>query len=314
MKTTANTNKQSEQTSQRIDMVGVVLAIEPGGKAAMQMSHLGRTASFLVYYDEQQARGDHGGLVEGFVTGDYEVWLTRNLEDQNPSRNLLRQHVSPGQPMGQQRVYAAERCVKAMKNHLFSLPYPTEEEETEIIGLRQQRGAKGSNQELLRALEKATATFEESLGEAVITPESPLNTYYAAIISGKRENPSDGINRVMLDAVKQLDATWSGDQTANLPPGSPVALVRQALWQAEQAIQDGVPVAHTPTPFRAFQVRQEQDKSWSILYNEDRKDHTLVHASPETFATQLEAVKLANGMEILGAAPNLTTWVVVDKH
>lgn len=100
---------------------GVLMAIAPGGKAVFSLRGRNETPwTFIVYYDQEEARGDRGQRVPGFVSGDYEVWTSPTPEDLSTHREVLRQHVSPGKPGGLQQSYAAEQCVRAMLQRVNS--------------------------------------------------------------------------------------------------------------------------------------------------------------------------------------------------
>jgi tape measure domain-containing protein len=103
-----------EQKNPR-DLLGHLMSIEPGGKSVFSLS-MGNEAkaTFIVYYDQQEARGDRGGRVPGLVTGEYEVWTSPTPDDLHSHKEVLRQHVSPGKPLGDQQRYAAERCAEAI--------------------------------------------------------------------------------------------------------------------------------------------------------------------------------------------------------
>jgi len=97
-------------------LVGQILSIPSGGKAIVTLSAAGKSGVFVVYYDEQRAIGDSGHSVPGMVSGEYEVWMAKNSDNPTPDHNILRQHVSPGKPGGQQMAWAAEQCARAITN------------------------------------------------------------------------------------------------------------------------------------------------------------------------------------------------------
>lgn len=96
------------------DLVSHVLNMAPGSKSVFSVDAGGRSKTFIVYYDQEEARGDRGQRVPGFISGDYEVWTSPTPDDLGSHKEVLRQHVSPGKPKGQQQIYAAEQCARAI--------------------------------------------------------------------------------------------------------------------------------------------------------------------------------------------------------
>jgi hypothetical protein len=97
------------------------MAPGPGTKEIFKLTLGDHSANFIVYYDQEEAVGDRGGKVKGFVSGDYEVWTSPTPEDLHSYKKVLGQHVSPGLPGGMQRQYAAELCVEAIMKHMRRL-------------------------------------------------------------------------------------------------------------------------------------------------------------------------------------------------
>lgn len=95
-------------------LTDIVLATPAGGKQKLDIE--GRT--FIVYYDEQDARGDNGLLREGDVTGEYEVWLKTGPDDVLDLREIARVHVSPHGTSGygndRAKFHSADVCASAI--------------------------------------------------------------------------------------------------------------------------------------------------------------------------------------------------------
>ena len=117
----ARRTTQSVNAPKATTVLAQVLAVKSGDKEVLTLSRGDRAVTFVLYYDEQEARGDSGARVPGFVSGEYEVWTTPTPEDLGTYQEVIRQHVSPGQPGGLPQQHAAEQCARAMQDYLLRL-------------------------------------------------------------------------------------------------------------------------------------------------------------------------------------------------
>lgn len=101
----------------------IIDSIEPGSKARVTLAHGGREKTFVVYYDEQGARGDDGLPVHGDVTGDFEAWELVGPDEVRDLKLVKRQHVSPHGSSGygndRAKPYAVEQIVTALSAKVF---------------------------------------------------------------------------------------------------------------------------------------------------------------------------------------------------
>lgn len=96
-------------------LTDVILDMSHGEKMALTIE--GRT--FVLYYDEQGARGDDGHPVHGDVTGEYEVFHQHGPDDGPGNlREIARVHVSPHGASGygndRAKYHSADVCATAI--------------------------------------------------------------------------------------------------------------------------------------------------------------------------------------------------------
>lgn len=104
--------ERNRDTGQTLD--GIILDMSHGDKLKLTVEE----RTFVLYYDEQGARGDDGLPVRGDVTGEYEVWLQTGPDDVRDLREVARVHVSPHGSSGygndRAKFHSANVCATAI--------------------------------------------------------------------------------------------------------------------------------------------------------------------------------------------------------